>query len=59
MLALPLFCMPSTYPVTDVANVNFASVVFVAAMAISALWYVAWGHRNYAGPPVQEHQHMQ
>lgn len=51
--------MPSTYPVTDVANVNFASVVFVAAMAISALWYVAWGHRNYAGPPVQEHQHMQ
>ncbi len=59
MLALPLFCMPSSYPVTEVANVNFASVVFAAAMTISALWYVVWGHRNYAGPPVQEHQHMQ
>ncbi|KAM3469949.1 hypothetical protein MY8738_009935 [Beauveria namnaoensis] len=59
LLALPLFCMPTNYPVTKVENVNFASVVFAAAMTISALWYVVWGHRNYAGPPVQEHQHMQ
>lgn len=57
LLALPLFCMPTNYPVTKVENVNFASVVFAAAMAISALWYIVWGHRNYAGPPVQEHQH--
>ncbi|KAJ6788384.1 hypothetical protein PWT90_04644 [Aphanocladium album] len=59
LLALPLFCMPTNYPVTEITAVNFASVVFAAAMAISALWYIVWGHRNYAGPPVQEHEHTQ
>ncbi|KAM4057355.1 amino acid permease [Hirsutella rhossiliensis] len=52
LLALPLFCMPSTIPVTA-ATVNYAPAVFVAAMAISGIWYWAWGHKNYAGPPVQ------
>ncbi|KND87042.1 putative amino-acid permease [Tolypocladium ophioglossoides CBS 100239] len=57
MLAMPLFCMPSMIPVTA-ATVNYAPAVFVAATVISGLWYWAWGHKNYAGPPVQgEHVH--
>ncbi|KFA80665.1 hypothetical protein S40288_01791 [Stachybotrys chartarum IBT 40288] len=52
MLAMPLFCMPSYLPVTA-ATVNYAPVVFVAAMAISGLWYWVWGHKHYAGPPTQ------
>ncbi|KAH7014724.1 polyamine transporter TPO5 [Ilyonectria destructans] len=52
-LVMPLFCMPASLPVT--ANtVNYAPVVFVAAILISAVWYALWGHRNYAGPPTQE-----
>ncbi|KJZ76398.1 hypothetical protein HIM_04127 [Hirsutella minnesotensis 3608] len=51
LLALPLFCMPSTLPVSA-DNINYAPAVFVAATAISAFWYWAWGHKNYAGPPV-------
>ncbi|PHH64140.1 hypothetical protein CDD82_1804 [Ophiocordyceps australis] len=52
LLALPLFCMPSVVPATA-STVNYAPVVFVIAMGISAIWYWAWGHKNYAGPPVQ------
>lgn len=50
-LALPLFCMPSSIPVSP-TTVNYAPVVFVFAIGVSAIWYAAWGHRNYAGPPV-------
>ena len=57
MLAMPLFCMPSAVPAMP-STVNYAPAVFVAATAISGLWYWVWGHRNYAGPPVQgEHIH--
>lgn len=52
LLAIPLFCMPSYLPV-EAATMNYASVVFVGFTLISVAWYVAWGHRNYAGPPVQ------
>ncbi|VUC26891.1 unnamed protein product [Clonostachys rosea] len=52
-LALPLFCMPTVVPAT-VETVNYASVVFVAAMLISGGWYWMWGYRNYAGPPTHE-----
>jgi len=52
-LAMPLFCMPGSIPVT-VDTVNYAPVVFVGATVISGLWYVAWGHKNYAGPPTHE-----
>lgn len=52
LLAIPLFCMPSYLPV-EAATMNYASVVFVGFTVISVAWYVAWGHRNYAGPPVQ------
>lgn len=30
---------------------NYASVVFVGFTAIAGGWYVAWGHKNYSGPP--------
>lgn len=50
-LALPLFCMPSSIPVSP-TTVNYAPAVFVFAIGVSAIWYAAWGHRNYAGPPV-------
>lgn len=35
---LVLFCMPTTLPVTAV-TMNYAAVVFVGFMAISAVWY--------------------
>ncbi|KAJ3464726.1 hypothetical protein FSOLCH5_008784 [Fusarium solani] len=50
LLALPLFCMPSVLPV-DQTTVNYAPVVFVAATAISGIWYWVWGYENYVGPP--------
>ncbi|KOS22264.1 Choline transport protein [Escovopsis weberi] len=53
ILAMPLFCMPTVIPVTA-STVNYAPVVFVAATAVSGLWYWVWGHKNYAGPPVQD-----
>jgi amino acid permease (GABA permease) len=52
-LAMPLFCMPSYLPVTA-ETVNYAPVVFVAAMGISGLWYLVWGRKNYAGPPTHD-----
>ncbi|RYP22005.1 hypothetical protein DL765_001911 [Monosporascus sp. GIB2] len=51
LLAIPLFCMPSLVPVVDAATMNYASVVFVGFSLISVAWYMAWGRRNYAGPP--------
>ncbi|KAI1442993.1 amino acid transporter [Annulohypoxylon stygium] len=51
LLAIPLFSMPSTVPVVDPTTMNYASVVFVGFTAISAGWYVAWGRKNYVGPP--------
>ncbi|KAK1593439.1 amino acid permease [Colletotrichum navitas] len=51
-LAMPLFCMPVFVPVTA-ATVNYAPAVFVAACLISGGWYIAWGKKNYAGPPTQ------
>jgi amino acid transporter len=53
LLALPLFCMPSTLPVTA-ASINYAPVVFVAATVISASWYWFWGSTHYKGPIYQD-----
>ncbi|KAI0133628.1 amino acid/polyamine transporter I [Xylariales sp. AK1849] len=50
LLVVPLFCMPSSIPV-EAATMNYASVVFVAFSSISLIWYVAWGRKNYTGPP--------
>ncbi|KAI0471709.1 amino acid/polyamine transporter I [Xylariaceae sp. FL0804] len=51
LLAIPLFCMPTSVPVTDPSLMNFASVVFIAFTLISIGWYVAWGRTHYTGPP--------
>ncbi|KAK8012189.1 hypothetical protein PG989_000449 [Apiospora arundinis] len=37
LLAIPLFCMPSTIPI-EAATMNYASVVFAAFTIISAVW---------------------
>lgn len=29
---------------------NYASVVFVGFVLVSAVWYFAWGRANYVGP---------
>ncbi|KAL2869581.1 putative amino acid permease [Aspergillus lucknowensis] len=50
LLAIPLFSMP-TYMEVTVETMNYASVVFVGFVAISAVWYWVWGHKNYVGPP--------
>ncbi|KAK3677859.1 hypothetical protein LTR78_001954 [Recurvomyces mirabilis] len=47
---LVLFSMPAALPVT-VVSMNYASVVFVGFMVISIIYYVAYGHRVYNGPP--------
>lgn len=50
---MPLFCMPTFVPVTAL-TINYAPAVFVAACLISGGWYMAWGRKNYAGPPTNE-----
>ncbi|KAL4896380.1 amino acid permease [Aspergillus ambiguus] len=47
---LILFSMPTALPVTRV-SMNYASVVFVAFMTLSALWYVVYARKSYKGPP--------
>ena len=42
--------MPTMIPVTK-ESMNYASVVFVGFVAVSAVWYWVWGYKNYAGPP--------
>ncbi|KAI5857460.1 amino acid transporter [Durotheca rogersii] len=51
LLAIPLFCMPSTVPVDDPSLMNYASVVFVGFTVISVGWYLIHGRENYIGPP--------
>ncbi|CRG87026.1 Polyamine transporter TPO5 [Talaromyces islandicus] len=51
LLAVPLFCMPTTLPVSA-TTINYACVVFVAVIIIAAGWYWIWGHQNYQGPLV-------
>ncbi|OCT44877.1 putative amino acid permease [Cladophialophora carrionii] len=45
-----LFSMPSALPVT-VVTMNYASVVFVGFMCISAVWYAVHARKVYKGPP--------
>ncbi|RVX75136.1 hypothetical protein B0A52_01413 [Exophiala mesophila] len=47
---LVIFSMPVALPVTPV-TMNYASVVFVGFMAISAAWYVIYARKAYKGPP--------
>lgn len=56
LLAVPLFCMPTSVPVTA-NSVNYASVVFVGFILLATVWYFAWGKKNYKGPPtVNDHR---
>ena len=48
--AIPLFCFPTTAPPT-LDSMNYASVVFAGFLAISAIYYVAYGRKKFTGPP--------
>ncbi|OKL60440.1 hypothetical protein UA08_04322 [Talaromyces atroroseus] len=50
---LVLFCMPTTLPVTA-SSMNYAAVVFVGFMAISAVWYAVYARKTYKGPPASD-----
>ena len=50
-LALVLFCMPVSLPV-EATTMNYASVVFAGFAAISLIWYLISGRKNFTGPPV-------
>ncbi|KAF3070935.1 putative amino-acid permease C15C4.04c [Daldinia childiae] len=45
-----LFSMPTVLPVTEV-NMNYAIVVFVGFMVLSAIWYGIYARKVYRGPP--------
>lgn len=44
--------MPAYLPVTA-TTVNYAPVVFVGFVSISAAWYFVWGRKHYRGPPTE------
>ncbi|TIA72400.1 hypothetical protein E3P91_02023 [Wallemia ichthyophaga] len=48
--AIPLFCFPTTAPPTK-ESMNYASVVFVGFLVISAAYYLAYGRKKFDGPP--------
>ncbi|KAI1090097.1 amino acid transporter [Rostrohypoxylon terebratum] len=45
-----LFSMPTALPVTEV-SMNYAIVVFVGFMVLSAIWYGVYARKVYRGPP--------
>jgi amino acid transporter len=47
---LVLFSMPTALPVTPV-TMNYAAVVFVGFMAISAVWYAVYARKRKSFPP--------
>ncbi|KAJ5741766.1 hypothetical protein N7533_011175 [Penicillium manginii] len=49
LVAVPLFSMPTSAVVTK-DTMNYASVVFVGFVSVSAIWYLIWGQKNYIGP---------
>ncbi|KAI5358115.1 Putative amino acid/polyamine transporter I [Septoria linicola] len=51
VLAIVLFCMPVSLPVTA-SSMNYASVVFVSFATISLVWYLIRGRKHFTGPPV-------
>jgi len=48
-----LFSMPTALPVTAI-SMNYASVVFVGFLAISAAWYFVYARKVYKGPPASD-----
>ncbi|KAJ5158170.1 Acyl-CoA-binding protein ACBP [Penicillium coprophilum] len=51
VLAVALFCMPVTLPVTP-ESMNYASVVFAGFAGISIFWYFVYARKHFTGPPV-------
>ncbi|KAF7714025.1 Uncharacterized protein PECH_000525 [Penicillium ucsense] len=49
ILAIPLFCMPTTKEVTE-QTMNYASVVFFGFIVIATVWYF-FARKSYRGPP--------
>jgi len=52
VLAIVLFCMPTTISALDATTMNYASVVFAGFASISIIWYFAWGRKHFSGPAV-------
>ncbi|KAH7031683.1 gaba permease [Microdochium trichocladiopsis] len=52
VLAIFLFCMPTTITELDAATMNYASVVFAGFAGISLVWYFVWGRKHFSGPAV-------
>lgn len=48
-----LFSMPTALPVTAI-SMNYASVVLVGFMAMSAAWYFVYARKVYKGPPASD-----
>ncbi|KAF8853432.1 putative amino acid permease [Acephala macrosclerotiorum] len=48
-----LFSMPTALPVTAI-SMNYASVVLVGFMAMSAVWYFIYARKVYKGPPASD-----
>lgn len=54
-LAIALFCMPVTLPVSP-TTMNYASVVFSAFGSISVIWYFIYARKHFTGPPVRSEE---
>ncbi|KAJ1332976.1 choline transport protein [Microdochium nivale] len=52
VLAIVLFCMPTTVTGLTASTMNYASVVFAGFATISIAWYFAWGRKHFSGPAV-------
>ncbi|GAA5889907.1 hypothetical protein JCM6882_004362 [Rhodosporidiobolus microsporus] len=57
-LCLVIFCMPVQLPVT-LLTMNWASVVLLGCLALSAVWYLFVARHIYRGPPASAALHHQ
>ncbi len=49
LVTVVFFCFPLVLPVT-VQNMNYTSVIIVGLMALTAIWWIFRGRREYQGP---------
>ncbi|KAJ5389664.1 uncharacterized protein N7496_000732 [Penicillium cataractarum] len=49
LVTVVFFCFPFVLPVT-VQNMNYTSVISVGLMALTAMWWIFRGRREYQGP---------
>ncbi|KAK9777935.1 putative Gaba permease [Seiridium cardinale] len=52
VLAVVIFCMPTSIDGLEPTTMNYASAVFAGFAAISLAWYVVWGRKHFSGPPI-------